>query len=109
MVGRNLGLRRLRFVRRVPLPGALPSIISGLNISCAMAWRTAIAAELVFGTSGGNRGVGYFINASQCFLNIPDVFAGLATIGIVGFAVQPAGQGLAGRAARVRAGLDDRP
>lgn len=88
MVGRNLGLRRWRYLRRVLLPGALPSIISGLNISWAMAWRTAIAAELVFGTSGGNGGVGYFINTSQYFLNIPDVFAGLATIGIVGFAVQ---------------------
>lgn len=88
MVGRNLGLRRWRYVRRVLLPGAFPSIISGLNIAWAMAWRTAIAAELVFGTAGGNGGVGYFINTSQYFLNIPDVFAGLATIGIVGFAVQ---------------------
>lgn len=88
MVGRNLGLRRWQFVRRVLLPGALPSIISGLNIAWAMAWRTGIAAELVFGTAGGNGGVGYFINTSQYFLNIPDVFAGLATVGIVGFAVQ---------------------
>jgi NitT/TauT family transport system permease protein len=88
MVGRNLGLRRWHYVRRVLLPGALPSIISGLNIAWAMAWRTAIAAELVFGTSGGNGGIGYFINTSQYFLKIPDVFAGLATIGVVGFAVQ---------------------
>lgn len=88
MVGRNLGLRRWRYVRRVLLPGALPSIISGLNIGWAMAWRTAIAAELVFGTSGGNGGIGYYINTSQYFLKIPDVFAGLATIAVVGFAVQ---------------------
>lgn len=88
MVGRNLGLRRWRYVRRVLLPGALPSIISGVNIAWAMAWRTAIAAELVFGTAGGNGGLGYFINTSQYFLKTPDVFAGLATIGIVGFAVQ---------------------
>jgi NitT/TauT family transport system permease protein len=88
MVGRNLGLRRWRYVRRVLLPGALPSIISGLKIAWAMAWRTVIAAELVFGTAGGNGGLGYFINISQYFLRIPDVFAGLATIGVVGFAVQ---------------------
>ncbi|MBO0785837.1 MAG: ABC transporter permease [Actinobacteria bacterium] len=88
MVGRSLGLRRWQYIRRVLLPGALPSIISGVNIAWAMAWRTAIAAELVFGTAGGNGGLGYFINTSQYFLKIPDVLAGLTTIGIVGCAVQ---------------------
>lgn len=88
MVGRNLGLRHWSYAGRVMVPAALPSIISGLEIAWAAAWRTAIAAELVFGTAGGNGGIGFYINTSQYFLKIGDVFAGLLTIGIIGIVVQ---------------------
>ena len=33
------------------IPAALPSILSGLKIGWAFAWRTLIAAELVFGAT----------------------------------------------------------
>ncbi|HZD65057.1 MAG TPA: ABC transporter permease subunit [Acidimicrobiales bacterium] len=88
MVGRNLGLRGWRLVRDVLLPAALPSIISGIKVGWAFGWRTVIAAELVFGTAGGAGGLGYFINKSQYFLNIPDVFAGLVTIAVIGIIVE---------------------
>ena len=88
MVGRNIGLRRWSYARRVLLPSSLPQIISGLEIGWAAAWRTGIAAELVFGTAGGNGGIGFFINTNQNFLKTDAVFAGLATIGIIGVLVQ---------------------
>lgn len=49
MAGRNYGLRGLRFVLLILVPAALPSILAGLKIGWAFAWRTLIAAELVFG------------------------------------------------------------
>lgn len=90
MVGHNLGLRGWRFVRDVLLPAALPYTITGIKVGWAFAWRTIIASELVFGTAGGSGGLGYFINESQYFLNIPAVFAGLVTIAVIGIVVEVA-------------------
>ena len=49
MVGRNYGLSGLSYVARILIPAAFPSILTGLKIGWAFAWRTLIAAELVFG------------------------------------------------------------
>jgi len=43
-----------------------------------------IAAELVFGVAGGEGGLGTFINNAKLYLLIPQVFAGLVTIAILG-------------------------
>lgn len=51
MVGRNYGLTGLRYVVQILIPAAFPSILTGLKNGWAFAWRTLIAAELVFGLS----------------------------------------------------------
>ena len=66
------------------MPAALPSIIAGLKISWAFGWRTLIAAELVFGASSSGGGVGWFIFEKRNDLKIPDVFAGLLVIVLIG-------------------------
>ena len=58
MVGRNYGLSGLGLVFRILIPAAFPSILSGLKIGWAFAWRTLIAAELVFGVASGTGGLG---------------------------------------------------
>jgi len=88
MVGRNYNLNGLRFVARILIPAAFPSILSGLKIGWAFAWRTLIAAELVFGVSSGQGGLGWYIFESKNQLNIPEVFAGLLTIILIGLAVE---------------------
>ena len=88
MVGRNYNLNGLRFVVRILIPAAFPSILSGLKIGWAFAWRTLIAAELVFGVSSGQGGLGWYIYESKNQLNIPEVFAGLLTIILIGLAVE---------------------
>ena len=94
MVGRNYGLKGLRYVVKLLVPAAFPSILIGLKIGWAYAWRTLIAAELVFGgsvidTSGDNSGgLGWFIFANQMDLRIPYVFAGLFTVILVGVLVE---------------------
>jgi NitT/TauT family transport system permease protein len=88
MVGRNYNLSGLRFVGRILIPAAFPSILAGLKIGWAFAWRTLIAAELIFGVSSGHGGLGWYIFESKNQLNIPEVFAGLLTIILIGLAVE---------------------
>ena len=94
MVGRNYGLRGIRYVVKLLIPAAFPSILTGMKIGWAYAWRTLIAAELVFGgsvvdTEGtGEGGLGWFIFANQMDLQIPFVFAGLFTVILVGIVVE---------------------
>lgn len=84
MVARNLGLRGFKLVREVLMPAALPYTITGIRTGWAFGWRTIIAAELVFGVAGSNAGLGAFINDARYFLRIPDVFAGLVLIAVIG-------------------------
>ena len=88
MVGRNYGLRGLGYVARILIPAAFPSILTGLKIGWAFAWRTLIAAELVFGVSSGSGGLGWFIYENKNQLEIPSVFAGLLTVIMIGLLVE---------------------
>lgn len=88
MVGRNYGLRGFRYVQAILIPAAFPSILTGLKVGWAFAWRTLIAAELVFGVSSGAGGLGWFIFENKNQLEIPSVFAGLLTVILIGLAVE---------------------
>ncbi len=94
MVGRNYGLKGVSYVTKLLIPAAFPSILMGLKVGWAYAWRTLIAAELVFGgaiadTSGTQSGgLGWFVFANQMDLRIPYVFAGLFTVILVGVLVE---------------------
>lgn len=88
MVGQNYGLRGLRYVFRILIPAAFPSILTGLKIGWAFAWRTLIAAELVFGVSSGQGGLGWYIFENRNLLDIPAVFAGLLTVIVIGLVVE---------------------
>ena len=88
MVGQNYGLRGIGFVTKILIPAAFPSILAGLKIGCAFAWRTLIAAELVFGTTSGQGGLGWYIFEAKNQLNIPEVFAGLLSIILIGLFIE---------------------
>jgi NitT/TauT family transport system permease protein len=88
MVGRNYGLSGLALVWKILLPAAFPSILAGLKIGWAFAWRTLIAAELVFGTTSGSGGLGWYIYQNKNEIEIPNVFAGLLTVILIGLIVE---------------------
>ncbi len=88
MVGQNCALTGFRYVLKILIPAAFSSILTGLKIGWAFAWRTLIAAELVFGVSSGRGGCGWFIFENKNLLEIPNVFAGLFSVILIGLAVE---------------------
>ncbi len=88
MVGQNYGLSKVAYVTRILIPGAFPSILTGLKIGWAFAWRTLIAAELVFGANSDGGGLGWYIFQTKNALEIPSVFAGLLTVIVLGILVE---------------------
>lgn len=88
MAGRNCGLRGIRYVVRILIPAAFPSILTGLKIGWAFAWRTLIASELVFGVSSSSGGLGWFIFENRNELAIPYVFAGLLAVIVIGLLME---------------------
>lgn len=91
MAGRNYGLTGVRYVLQILVPAALPAILSGLKIGWAFAWRTLIAAELVFGASSGKGGLGWYIFQNRNELYTDKVFAGLLSVIAIGLLVETLG------------------
>lgn len=76
-----LGASRRQTFRHVVLPGALPSIFTGLQISIGMCWFSLVAAEMV----SGEYGLGYLINTAYVKIQYPTIAIGMITLGIVGY------------------------
>jgi NitT/TauT family transport system permease protein len=88
MAGRNYGLTGIRYVTQILVPAAFPAIVSGLKIGWAFAWRTLIAAELVFGATSGKGGLGWYIFQNRNELYTDKVFAGLAAVILIGLLME---------------------
>lgn len=88
MAGQNYGLTGVRYVIAILIPAAFPSILAGLKIGWAFAWRTLIAAELVFGVSARSGGLGWYIFENRNLLETANVFAGLLTVIVIGLFVE---------------------
>ena len=88
MAGRNYGLKGVRFVALILVPAALPAILSGLKVGWAFAWRTLIAAELVFGATSSQGGLGWYIYQNRNELYTDNVFVGLTVVIIIGLLVE---------------------
>ena len=88
MIGRNYGLHGIGYVVKILVPAALPSILAGMKIGWAFAWRTLIGAELVFGASSGSGGLGWYIFENSQNLETDGVFAGLFMVILIGFVVE---------------------
>ena len=76
-----LGAGRWQVFRHVVLPGAMPYIFTGLQISVGVAWFSLVAAEMV----SGQYGLGYVINTSYTMVRYPTIIIGMATLGVVGY------------------------
>jgi taurine transport system permease protein len=76
---RTLGGSRWRILRDVLLPGALPSIATGMRLGVAYGWRALIAAEMLVGANG----LGFMIFNAQNFHLTARIMLGMAIIGLL--------------------------
>jgi ABC-type nitrate/sulfonate/bicarbonate transport system permease component len=79
--GRTLGLRRGEILRRIVFRATVPHILTGMRISLAIALIVVVVAEMVAGSSG----IGYFILDQQRTFRVPEMFAGIFTLGVLGY------------------------
>ena len=76
-----LGAKKWQVFRHIIIPGALPFIFTGLQISMGVCWFSLVAAEMV----SGQYGLGYVINTSYTMVRYPTIVIGMATLGFVGY------------------------
>jgi ABC-type nitrate/sulfonate/bicarbonate transport system permease component len=81
-----LGAKRWQVFRHIIVPGALPFIFTGLQISVGVAWFSLVAGEMV----SGQYGLGYVINTSYTMVRYPTIIIGMVTLGIVGYVTSAA-------------------
>ena len=80
---RCLGASEWNILRRVVIKAAMPQIITGIRIGLGVGWMALVAAELV----GANSGLGFLINDARTVLRTDFIIVGMATIGLVGLAI----------------------
>lgn len=79
--GRTFGLGRAQIIWRITLPAAAGYILTGMRISLAIALIVTVIAEMV----AGNSGIGFYIlNAQRSFL-VPEMYAGVIALALLGF------------------------
>ncbi len=75
----TMGGSRWDVIRQVYLPGAMPSIITGMRMSMGFGWRALIAAEMI----GGDSGLGFMIFTSAAEFKIEEVFLGVIIMALI--------------------------
>jgi NitT/TauT family transport system permease protein len=80
---RSLGLSNFQLFQKVILPSAVPTIFTGIRMAGTSSILVLIAAEMV----GAKAGLGYLIVNSQMSFLIPDMYAGILTVSLLGLLV----------------------
>lgn len=76
----TLGAGPVAVFREVILPGALPSIVTGLSIGMGTSWFSLVTAEMI----SGQFGIGYYTWEAYTLQNYPDIVVGMIAIGVLG-------------------------
>ncbi len=81
-LGRVQGLRTWQLIRRIILPGALPSILTGIRYSLATAWLALVVAE----TIGAQSGLGFLAMDAREFLRTDVIVLTIVIYALIGVA-----------------------
>lgn len=76
----TLGAGPIDVFREVILPGALPSIVTGLSIGMGTSWFSLVTAEMI----SGQFGIGYYTWEAYTLQQYPKIILGMVTIGLLG-------------------------
>ena len=80
---RTFRLSTREILWKIVLPAASPSIVAGMRISLAVALILTVIAEMV----ASNNGIGFFILDTERAFRITDMYAGIFTLMVVGYAL----------------------
>jgi taurine transport system permease protein len=80
---RSMGAGRVRMFWEVLLPGALPSVVTGLRVGLGYGWRGLVAAEII-ATSAG---LGYALFLAQKTFSTDVIIAAMVIIGVLWLAM----------------------
>jgi NitT/TauT family transport system permease protein len=80
----TLGAKERQVLVNVVLPGAAPTIWTGLRVGFGIAWMCVVAAEMMPGT---NSGIGYLIITSYNWGQVQVIIAGIVVIGVIGLGI----------------------
>jgi NitT/TauT family transport system permease protein/taurine transport system permease protein len=75
---RTMGASRYQIIKDVLLPGALPSIATGMRLSIGFAWRAVIAGEMLV----GREGIGWMIFTARNLDQTARIILGMIMIGM---------------------------
>ena len=81
-LGRVQGLSALQLIRRIVLPGALPSILTGVRYALATAWLALVVAE----TIGAQSGIGFLAMDAREFLRTDVIVLTIVIYALIGVA-----------------------
>jgi sulfonate transport system permease protein len=81
-LGRVQGLGRFELIRRIILPGALPSILTGVRYALATAWLALVVAE----TIGAQSGIGFLAMDAREFLRTDVIVLTIVIYALIGVA-----------------------
>ncbi|MGJ5135770.1 ABC transporter permease subunit [Bradyrhizobium oligotrophicum] len=82
-LGRVQALSTLRLIRRIILPGALPSILTGVRYALATAWLALVVAE----TIGAQSGLGFLAMDAREFLRTDVIVLTIVIYALIGVGV----------------------
>ena len=77
---RSLGANSSTLFWRILVPGALPSLFTGLTIAIGITWEVVIAAEM----ASGNHGLGYLTWNAYMSNSLVGIVVGMLSIGVAG-------------------------
>jgi NitT/TauT family transport system permease protein len=80
---KSMGVTDRDLFRKVILPASIPSIVVGARMGAKIALMVVIAAEMI----GAKTGLGFFIQNAQFNFMIPEMYAGILTLAILGLAI----------------------
>jgi ABC-type nitrate/sulfonate/bicarbonate transport system permease component len=82
-VSRTFKFNRGEMLGKVILPAASPQIFAGLRTALSLALILMVVSEMVASTDG----IGYAILESQRLFEIPDMWAGILVLGLLGYLI----------------------
>jgi sulfonate transport system permease protein len=91
---------RLQIFRRVVLPGAAPSILTGVKVGLVYAWLGTIGAEYLLAAAPG---IGNLMIDGRESFRMDKVLLGVLIVGAVGHAISSAASAVETRLLRWRA------